>query len=104
MPGCANDATQAGVEVGHRKTVRDITPAPTRCRNVLRDGDLAHCFVCHSALRSASSAEYSQHGRVGNSLDEGQEKSTPGENRGRKAAGPRRTPVWVYRDASRAAE
>ena len=104
MPSCANDATVAVGEVGHKTAVREVTRASARRRNVLRDGDLAHCFVWPTALRSASLAGDSRHGRVGNSLDEGQEKSTPGENRGRKAAGPKRAPVGVRRYASRAAE
>lgn len=104
MPSCANDVTVPVVAVGHRTLVTDITSKSPHHRNLLRDGDLAHCFVWCSALRFASLAGDSQHGRVGNSLDEGQEKSTPGENRGRKAAGPKRAPVGVHRDASRAAE
>ena len=104
MPSCANDATVAGVDLGHRASVTDITQASESHRKVLRDGDLAHCFAWHTALGFASLVGHSQHGRVGNSLDEGQENSTPGESRGRKAAGPKRAPVGVRRYASRAAE
>jgi len=50
------------------------------------------------------SAEKRKDGRSVTLLKRGDEKGTPGESRGRKAAGPKRMLVEAHRHASRAAE
>jgi hypothetical protein len=89
----------------HRTVVRAITGFAGRTHHKdLSDRDLAHCLICCESLSCTSASGDSTDGRFGNPLDEGDEKGTPGESRGRKAAGPKRRLFEAHRHASRAAE
>lgn len=91
--------------VAHAAVVRNITRFARRThRRHLYDSDLAHCFICYDHLACESVSGESKNGRFSNPLDEGDEKGTPGESRGRKAAGPKRGLIRAHRRASRAAE
>jgi len=89
----------------HVALVRNITRFARRTHHKhLYDSDLAHCRICYDLVFYESVSGESKNGRFSIPLDEGDEKGTPGESRGRKAAGPKRWLIQPHRHASRAAE
>ena len=99
MPHAAPVGTTRRGDATHSSAVTALTqgsaPKRTHLKNI-RDSDLAHCPGCYRAVTCASVGVMQTDGSCSNPLDEGDEKGTPGESRGRKAAGPK----WTQLGAS----